>query len=329
MRAFESLCLVLGIFAGSAFPVGAENAQPVSTSTEWRDDEASLIVVRELNRAYARLPFSREYEGVLDDCPFEMTWTIGPNTPAPWKGGVAGVFGDDIALVGGLWMPGRENLAYSYSIATQTYSEIPPPPFDTAYTQGIADTESLYLIGGRSAGGNAAKLTRTADGGWEWTALPMLPESEAAGRWLAVVNIVPGKWLLLCTGHPTGTPSETSGIAPLRDWRLRLDQPDAQWEPMAPYPGGKRNIVSSAVVRRKLYVFGGSRSDDVMRGIFQMLHEEYGIGVPYNGVPNYRDAYCYGPGAGSVEPAAEHTVPDGRRRGHRLGGPLCAADGHR
>jgi hypothetical protein len=37
-----------------------------ATSTEWRDDEANINVVRELNRAYALLPFSREYEGVLD-----------------------------------------------------------------------------------------------------------------------------------------------------------------------------------------------------------------------------------------------------------------------
>ena len=43
-----------------------------ATSTEWRDDEANINVVRELNRAYALLPFSREYEGVLDQCPFEL-----------------------------------------------------------------------------------------------------------------------------------------------------------------------------------------------------------------------------------------------------------------
>jgi hypothetical protein len=46
---------------------------PKGTSTEWRDDEKNLIVVRDLNRAYARLPFSREYDGVLDHCPFALT----------------------------------------------------------------------------------------------------------------------------------------------------------------------------------------------------------------------------------------------------------------
>lgn len=272
----------------------AQDAQPAGASTEWRDDEKNLIVVQELNKAYARLPFSREHEGVLDECPFEIAWEIGPNLPVAWKGGVAGVFGDEIALVGGLWMPGRANLAYAYDPETQRYTEIPPPPFQTAYTQGIADGQTLYLIGGRSAGRNAAKLTRTA-GGWEWTALPTLPEPEEACRWLGAVNIIPGKWLFITAGHPAGTPSETTVAGALKDWRLRLDKPDAQWEPMAPYPEGKRNIVSTAVVRGKLYAFGGSLNDDVMRPIFQRLSKEFSVGVPYNGVPNYRDAYCYDP----------------------------------
>lgn len=91
-----------------------------ATSTEWRDDDKNLLVVEELNRAYARLPFSREYEGVQDHCPFAISWETGPNVPVAWKGGVAGVFGDEIALVSGLWMPGRKNLAYSYYIKTRS-----------------------------------------------------------------------------------------------------------------------------------------------------------------------------------------------------------------
>ena len=94
-----------------------------------------MIVARQLNRAYARLPFSRVHENVLDHCPYVLDWEIGPNLPVAWKGGVAGVFGDEIALVGGLWMPGRRNIAYSYHIETRTYRELPPPPFETAYTQ--------------------------------------------------------------------------------------------------------------------------------------------------------------------------------------------------
>jgi len=60
-----------------------------TTSTQWRDDEANLVAVGELNRAYQRLPFDREFEGVLNECPVEIKWSVGPNLPIAWKGGDA------------------------------------------------------------------------------------------------------------------------------------------------------------------------------------------------------------------------------------------------
>jgi hypothetical protein len=38
------------------------------------------VIVRELNRAYDRLPFSEEYDGVSDRSPAELQWSAGPNT---------------------------------------------------------------------------------------------------------------------------------------------------------------------------------------------------------------------------------------------------------
>ncbi len=288
--------LVLCLFS-LAFPSGPwESRIRAATSTEWRNDEANLNVVRELNRAYARLPFSREYEGVLDQCPFEVTWTTGPNLPVTWKGGVAGLVGDDVILVGGLWMPGYQHLAYAYNLKTQTYREVPPPPFRTEYTQGTCDGTNVYVIGGRVAGRNAAKLSRTKEGGWQWHLLPSLPESEGKGRWLATAEVIPGKWLLLVSGHPTGTPSEERGRPAMMDWRLRLDREGAEWEKMAAYPGSVRTMLESAVVQGKLYVFGGSHPDPVMREGFKKLVGEYRLfNVPYAGVPEYRDAFCYDP----------------------------------
>lgn len=265
-----------------------------TTSTKWRDDEKNLYFVRKVNEAYERLPFSREYEGVLDQPPVKIEWEIGPNLPVAWKGGVAGLFGDEMAMVGGLWMPGRDNLAYAYHTKDRTYSEIPPPPYATEYTQGAYDGQALYVIGGRAAGGKVSQLTRTGEGRWRWRALPPLPESTK-GRWLAATGVVPGKWLFLVAGHPTGTPSEVRSRPALPDWRLRLDRAGATWEPMAPYPGGTRSLLSCAVVRKKLYVFGGSLADPVMRSIQQELAQEYALPFPYGGVPNYRDAYCYDP----------------------------------
>lgn len=284
-------------------------------TTEWRDDDKNLPLVRELNRAYAHLPFSREYKGVLDTCPFELRWTVGPNLPVAWKGGVAGLLGDMIVMVGGLWMPCRRNLAYAYHISQQTYTTIPPPPFETAYTQGACDGQHLYIVGGRAAGPQVARLSRTADGTWECSLLPSLPESETRGRWLATAAVSAGLWLYFLTGHPTGTPSENRTRPALADWRLRLDHPNMAWEPMAPYPGGARSLVSSAVVGENLYVFGGSLADPAMRTIYNSLRAEVGLvsephfAIPYNGVPNYRDAYRYDPTTDTWRPLRSLPFP--------------------
>ena len=81
-----------------------------TTATEWRDDDVNIEGVRELNRVYERIPFSREYEGVLDLPPLKLEWSTGANLPVAWKGGVAGSFGDTIVLAVGMWMPDRLNV---------------------------------------------------------------------------------------------------------------------------------------------------------------------------------------------------------------------------
>ena len=269
--------------------------QTTETSTDWRNDQANVIVVEELNKSYAQIPFSQEYEGVLDSSPFELTWTNGPNLPVTWKGGIAGVIGDDIVLVGGLWMPGYRNLAYAYNLNSKTYREIPPPPFKTEYTQGACDGTNVYVVGGRVAGRHVAKLSRAEGNGWQWSDLPSLPESEEKGRWLATVAIA-GKWLVYVSGHPTGTPSEERGRPAMKDWRLRLDDQKAQWQPMTPYPGSVRAMLESAVVRGKLYVFGGSIRIPRCGKASKKIVDRYRLfNVPYAGVPEYRDAYCYDP----------------------------------
>ncbi len=306
-RKAPAVVLMVGLF-NTAFSLAGEGITGTAPA-EWRDDERNIGIVRCLNEAYKRLPFSREFEGVLDDCPVRIAWTIGPNLPTAWKGGVAGVIGDEIVLAGGLWMPGRKNLAYAYHILRQSYTPIPPPPFETAYTQGTCDGKRVYVVGGRSAGRNVAALRRAADGGWQWSALPHLPEVEGQGRWLAAVSVIPDRWLFLVSGTPAGTASEARTAGQLPDYRLRLDRPDAPWEPMAAYPGGVRALILTAVVRGKVYAFGGSHTDLVMRAIHRELSEKYGVAepgktdvpkhavnAPYGGVPNYRDAYVYDPG---------------------------------
>jgi hypothetical protein len=280
-----------------------------TTSMEWRNDPANLDATRLINDSYQRMPFSRECEGVLDNLPLCLDWEIGPNTPVCWKGGVAGLIGDDIILVGGLWMPPRANLAYAYNIPTRTYAEIPSPPVRPQYTQGACDGEAVYLVGGRGSGRAVYRLAREPSGDWAYTELVPLPEAEGDGRWLASVGLIPGKWLFLVAGHPTGKPMEQRDTGALLDYRLRLDDPNAQWEPMAAYPGGTRALVMAAAVEGRLYVFGGSQTEPTMRANFLEVHQKYGLRVPYNGVPNYRDAYRYAPEADAWEPIRSTPFP--------------------
>ena len=310
-----AFCICLGLAIPSAAAVLEEEqragpAPAVSdTSTEWRNEGATLDAVRLINEAYAKTPFSREFEGVLDQPPLRITWQIGPNVPVAWKGGVAGLIGDDICLAGGLWMPSRANLAYAFNLPTQTYRELPPPPVSTEYTQGACDGSYVYLVGGRGAGRTVYRLGRSGEDAWQYEELPLLPEAEGAGRWVASVALVPGQWLFLVGGHPTGTPTETRDAPALPDYRLRLDVAGANWELMAPYPGGPRALMIAGTARGKLYVFGGSHPEPTMRKNHLELAKKYGLTAPWGGVPNYRDAYQYEPGANSWKPIRSAPFP--------------------
>lgn len=302
-RAALAVCIVV---AGVS---GLRAADPGTTAAPWRDDPANLDIVAKLNRAYTRLPFSREFEGVLDECPVSIDWQIGPDLPVAWKGGVAGVINGRIILTGGLWMPDRLNLTYAFNPIDGTYTPLPEPPVAPQYTQGVCDGESLFVVGGRGSGTRVQQLRPTAGGGWEWSDLAPLPEEEGAGRWLASAAIDPGRFLYLLAGTPTGAPSEVGEKPQLADYRLALDQSAASWQRIAPYPGGPRSLTMATVVADQLYVFGGSLNDPEMRSIHVELSTSYGLRAPYNGVPNYRDAYRYDPVANEWRPLRRSPFP--------------------
>ena len=69
------LVLVLLLAMSLSFKSSRALPSSGSTSTEWRNDEANLEVVREFNRALEHIPFSSEHEGVLDQCPFRIDWS--------------------------------------------------------------------------------------------------------------------------------------------------------------------------------------------------------------------------------------------------------------
>jgi hypothetical protein len=256
-----------------------------STSTDWRDDESNLEAVKLLNKAYSHQQFSEKYENALDECPITIDWEVGPNTPIAWKGGAAGLVDGEVLLTGGLWMPGRHNLAYSYSLGDKEYKEIPAPAIAPQYTQGASDGKSLYVVGGRGAGRSTLKLAKSESGDWQYHEMAQLPESEGSGRCLAAAAIVPDKWLLLVQGIRGGTS--------LDDYRLQLDKPNAEWEPMAPFPGRRRSLQFSSAVGNDVYFFGGRYTEPKMREAYEELYKRYELEAPEGGAPCLRDAYKY------------------------------------
>ena len=281
------LMLVLLLAMSLSFKSSRALPSSGSTSTEWRNDEANLEVVREFNRALEHIPFSSEHEGVLDQCPFRIDWSLGPNLPMPWKGGISGVFGSEIILTGGGWGDGGPH-SFSYDTKAAEYREITKSPVVTSFTQGAADDRHVYLVGGKSAGQTAAKLGREQDGTWRWSSLPSVPE---ANRWTSVVNVA-GRWLLLYRGRDMSKPARVD----LPAWRLRLDKPDARWEPMAPYPGQASSVITSAVIRGKVYAFGGWREVEALEEMSEAVNlwKKYRI-WPFSSIIEYRDAYRYDP----------------------------------
>ncbi len=260
-----------------------------ATPASWRDDATNLKITEQINRALERIPFSVEYDGVSDHCPLAIDWEIGPDLPMAWKGGVSGVFEGEIVLAAGAWLD-NERRAFAFDVNARTYRKIPPPPVATSFTQGAFDGRDLYIVAGKTGERLAVTLTREPNGEWHWTDLPPPPE---ANRWTGAVSVA-GGWLFLYTGSYLGR----EGPQDLRDWRLRLDDLEAGWKPMAPYPGGQRAVVISAVARGQIYVFGGWRADPVLRELRSKVGELAPHRLPIvPGVIAFRDAYRYDPGA--------------------------------
>jgi hypothetical protein len=273
--------------------VSAESTAP--TSNDWRDDAANLEAIKLLNKAYSHQKFSEKFEDVLDECPITIDWEVGPNTPVAWKGGTAGLIDGEILLTGGLWMPGRHNLAFAMNLKDKTYKEIPAPSVSPQYTQGVCDGESLFIVGGRGAGRSVLRLAKSESGDWEYHEMPLLPESEGPGRWLAASAIVPGKWLFLVQGIRSGTFLEYSkeNPSPLPNYRLQLDKPNAEWEEMAPFPGRRRSLQFATAVGNDVYFFGGRYLEPQMRECYEELYKRFKLDAPECGVPCLRDVYKY------------------------------------
>ena len=291
---FISNLLVISVI-GSCVADEINIADPKTTTMEWRDDTANLDLVKKLNEAYSHFPFSREYDGVLDQCPFRIEWLVGPNMPMVWKGGAAGIISNEVIMAGGLWTA-RFNRTLSYNLITGEYMELPPLPLSPEYTQGACDGTALYVVSGRMFGRHVYKLAKDKKNTWQWEALPLLPDTMGKGRWLSTVSIIPGKWLFLIEGRQTPVLDERVERQ-LPSYRLRLDRPNASWEPMALFPGGRRVLPQSVAVRGKVYFFGGNTDADSTsyRLMGELVTDHKIARLQNNIIYNSREAWRYDP----------------------------------
>lgn len=263
---FDRLVIINGDQSGTKFYLDGDSSSDKSLDirqvASWRNDKVNLPLVAKLNKALANRAFTAEIPGTLDEMPVSIDWSTGPDLPVNlyWKGGVAGEIDNKIILTGGLWMTKRLNLTLSYDPENRTYEMLPPPPINPSYTQGACDGKSIYVVGGRSSKTEVFQLSQDEGGNWNWKTMAPLPAADEAGRWLGSVGIIPGKWLLLVGGiggFPPGLGSAAGGTK-MPDYRLQLDTPGAQWEPMAEFPAGSKHLMMSAVVGQKFYLFGGT-----------------------------------------------------------------------
>lgn len=270
---FDRLVVINGDQSGTKFYLDSDstndNSRKHSEELSWRNDNVNLRLVAKINKTIANQSFSAEIPGTLDKKPVCIDWSTGPDLPLNlyWKGGVAGVIDNKIILTGGLWMTKRLNLTLSYNPAEEEYDLLPQPPTNPSYTQGACDGKSIYVVGGRSSKTNVYRLTKDNSDNWIWNNMASLPAADEAGRWLGSVGIIPGKWLLLVGGiggYPPGLGSAEGGPK-MPDYRLKLDDPNAQWESMAEYPAGSKHLMMGAVVGHKFYLFGGTPGMQVER----------------------------------------------------------------
>jgi hypothetical protein len=93
---FDRMLVINGDQSDTRFYIDGEvetqAAPAVPPVKTWRNDEANLPLVAEMNRALAKRPFNSDIPGTLDDRPVSIEWSVGPDLPSGlcWKGGVAG-----------------------------------------------------------------------------------------------------------------------------------------------------------------------------------------------------------------------------------------------
>ncbi|MBM3458668.1 MAG: hypothetical protein FJX77_09080 [Armatimonadetes bacterium] len=182
-------------------------------------------------------------------------WSRLPELPQARGGSAVAWLGDRLVVAGGSYWK-DETKRYServdaFNPAAGVWREVAPIPEPVASPGTAVDQEALYLVGGTTTGGAATRACwkLTPQPNWDWTRLPDLPEPRAYGAAAVLGN-------RLYFTASCRNPSDLNSVVP-DAWVLNLARLEQGWRQVAPPPGPARCLSAAAVVRDRLYLFGG------------------------------------------------------------------------
>ncbi len=186
----------------------------------------------------------------------------GANFPVSLSQGGDKVWHDDIFVL----LPGEEKWRLGQKLSRPV-----------AYAASTSVARGIVLVGGSD---EEAVYPEVRLMGWDpasqriyFEDLPDLPAPSAFGSAEAIGNVV-----YVLGGKQSKDEADLSG----RYWRLDLDAPVPEWEPLSPYPGPARYKMVTAVQRGPeaelcLFMFSGSRTTRSAQGgpLFEMFTDAF------------------------------------------------------
>lgn len=213
--------------------------------------------------------------------PLTVDWSEGPQPLQAQAGAAVGLTGEHLVVAGGTHWPTTDFKRYFawtqlYNLRTGQWSMGPDLPRALAYAAYTSYDGRVYLFGGcspdRQPTAESLVLSRSSAGAagqttLAWSSGVALPEPLV----FAVGDRVGSTFYLLAGGRDYDLKDISNDL-----YALDLRTATGQWRRLAAMPGLPTAYPGIAACGRKLYAFGGYRTDRE---------------TPYN----VADAYCYDP----------------------------------
>ncbi|MCB1225479.1 MAG: galactose oxidase [Verrucomicrobiales bacterium] len=191
------------------------------------------------------------------------TWTALPPLPDPegFAGSFAGVVKDQLIVAGGANFPGAKpweggqkgwyDKIFRLDQPNGTWQVVGQLPRPLGYGVSITAPEGLVCIGGSDATQHHAEvfLLHEYEGKLEAKNLPPLPRpcANSCGALVGRTIIVAG-----------GLERPDATLALHTVWALDLDQLEAGWKDLPPWPGQPRMLAAAGVLDGAFYLVGGA-----------------------------------------------------------------------